>query len=171
MDWIVTTGATIDAALESALDELSVTHDDVEYEILKQPSFSLLRLRRHPAQVRTRVKPVEPPAKREWRRPPKNDRRSKAKSSEKRKQASKKKRDHTPRDSNQNKTKDSEKKKPQPNKASSTKSSTTRKRTISPVSPSFSSEDKEPESNIRSTKQETQAPDSKSSRRTRKIDY
>ena len=60
MDWIVTTGATIDAALESALDELSVTHDDVEYEILKQPSFSLLRLRRHPAQVRTRVKPVEP---------------------------------------------------------------------------------------------------------------
>ena len=33
MDWIVTTGATIDTALESALDELSVTHDDVEYEI------------------------------------------------------------------------------------------------------------------------------------------
>ena len=32
MDWIVTTGATIDTALESALDELSVTHDDVEYE-------------------------------------------------------------------------------------------------------------------------------------------
>ena len=171
MDWIVTTGATIDDALESALDELSVTHDDVEYEILKQPSFSLFRLRRQPAQVRTRVKPVEPPAKRERRRPPKHDRRSKAKSTEKRKQASKKKRDHTPKDSNQNKIKDSEKKKPQPSKASSTKSSTTRKRTISPVNPPFNSENKGPESNTRSTNEETQAPDSKSSRRTRKIDY
>ncbi len=171
MDWIVTTGATIDAALESALDELSVTHDDVEYEILKQPSFSLLRLRRHPAQVRTRVKPVEPPAKREWRRPPKNNRRSKAKSTEKRKQVSKKKRDQTPKDSNQNRNKDSVKKKSQPSKASSTNSSTTRKRTISPDSHSSNSGDRQPESNTRSIKEETHSPDSKSSRRTRKIDY
>ena len=35
MDWIVTTGATVEEALENALDELSVTSDDVEYEILK----------------------------------------------------------------------------------------------------------------------------------------
>ena len=37
MDWIVTTGETVEAALENALDELSVTADDVEYEVLQEP--------------------------------------------------------------------------------------------------------------------------------------
>ena len=73
MDWIVTTGSTVDEALDLALDTLSVTHDDIEFEVLKEPRKSVLGLRKSPAQVRARVRPIEPPAKPEWRRPPKSE--------------------------------------------------------------------------------------------------
>ena len=73
MDWIVTTGSTVDEALDLALDTLSVTHDDIEFEVLKEPRKSVLGLRKSSAQVRARVRPIEPPAKREWRRPPKSE--------------------------------------------------------------------------------------------------
>ena len=78
MDWIVTTGSTVDEALDLALDTLSVTHDDIEFEVLKEPRKSVLGLRKSPAQVRARVRPIEPPAKREWRRPPKSEKQQKS---------------------------------------------------------------------------------------------
>ena len=69
MDWIVTTGSTVDAALEAALDELSVPLEDVEFEVVTEPKSSVLGFRRKRAQVRARVRPITPPAKRDWRRP------------------------------------------------------------------------------------------------------
>ena len=78
MDWIVTTGATVEAAVDTALDELSVTQEDIEFEVLRAPKNSLFGFRRNQAQVRARVRPMEPPAKREWRRPTKSDKRKKA---------------------------------------------------------------------------------------------
>ena len=33
MDWIVTTGATVEAAVDTALDELSVTQEDIEFDM------------------------------------------------------------------------------------------------------------------------------------------
>ena len=45
MDWIVTTGSTVDEALDLALDTLSVTHDDIEFEVLREPvSYTHLTL-------------------------------------------------------------------------------------------------------------------------------
>ncbi|MBA51747.1 MAG: hypothetical protein CL456_06480 [Acidimicrobiaceae bacterium] len=79
MDWIVTTGSTVEAAVDTALDELSVTQEDIEFEILRNPKSSLFGFRRNQAQVRARVRPMEPPAKREWRRPTKSDKRKKVK--------------------------------------------------------------------------------------------
>jgi len=78
MDWIVTTGSTVDEALDVALDELAVTHDDIEFEVITEGRKSVFGFRRSVAQVRARVRPIEPPAKREWKRPSKSDKRKKA---------------------------------------------------------------------------------------------
>ncbi len=78
MDWIVTTGSTVEAALDVALDELSVTQEDVEFEVVKEPQKSLFGFRRNQAQVRARIRPMEPPAKREWRKSSKSDKHKKA---------------------------------------------------------------------------------------------
>ena len=79
MDWIVTTGETVEAALENALDELSVTADDVEYEVLQEPKKTLFGFRNTEAQIKTRVRPVAAPAKRERRRPARSEKRKKTK--------------------------------------------------------------------------------------------
>ena len=78
MDWIVTNGETVEAALENALDELSVTADDVEYEVLQEPKKTLFGFRNTEAQIKTRVRPVAAPAKRE-RRPARSEKRKKTK--------------------------------------------------------------------------------------------
>jgi spoIIIJ-associated protein len=72
MDWIVTTGPTVDDAVEIALDELSVSREDVEFEVVAEPKTSLFGLRRKQARVRLRVRPVAPPPKRDRRRPERN---------------------------------------------------------------------------------------------------
>ena len=77
MDWIVTTGSTVDEALDVALDELAVTNDDIEFEVITEGRKSVFGFRRSVAQVRARVRPIEPPAKREWKRPSKSDKRKK----------------------------------------------------------------------------------------------
>ena len=79
MDWIVTTGSTEEEALEAALDQLSVTYDDVEYEVLKAPRRALLGFGTRRAQIRSRVRPVAAPAKRDRRRPPRSNKQNKAK--------------------------------------------------------------------------------------------
>ena len=40
MEWVETTGRTIEAALDAALDELGVDETEVEYEVLARPRAS-----------------------------------------------------------------------------------------------------------------------------------
>ena len=60
MEWIVTTGKTVEEALDAALDELGVDENDVEYEILEEPRRGFLgRLGGGTsARIRARVKPL-----------------------------------------------------------------------------------------------------------------
>ena len=60
MEWIETTGATVDAAKERALDRLGVAEDELEYEILAEASRSMLGLKKTDARLRARVRPREP---------------------------------------------------------------------------------------------------------------
>jgi spoIIIJ-associated protein len=59
MEWVETTGRTIEAALDAALDELGVDENDVEYEVLQEPKTGLFaRFGSGEARVRARVKPI-----------------------------------------------------------------------------------------------------------------
>src|SRR4051812_37922504 len=59
MEWVETTGATVAAALDAALDQLGVDDDEVEYQVLQEPKAGLFgRLGGNPARIRARVKPV-----------------------------------------------------------------------------------------------------------------
>jgi spoIIIJ-associated protein len=70
MEWVETTGRTIEAALDAALDELGVDENDVEYEVLQEPKTGLFaRFGGGEARVRARVKPIsrEKPGERQRR--------------------------------------------------------------------------------------------------------
>jgi spoIIIJ-associated protein len=56
MEWVETTGRTVEDALDAALDELGVDEEEVEYEVLEEPRGGLLG--RKDARVRARVKPL-----------------------------------------------------------------------------------------------------------------
>ena len=56
MEWVETTGRSVAAALDAALDELGVDDDDVEYEVIEEPKTGLLG--RRDARIRARVKPM-----------------------------------------------------------------------------------------------------------------
>jgi spoIIIJ-associated protein len=71
MEWIVTTGRTVEEALDAALDELGVDEEDVEYEVLEEPKTGFLgRLGSSEGRIRARVKPLsrEKPGERQRRR-------------------------------------------------------------------------------------------------------
>ena len=67
MEWIETTGASVDEAKERALDRLGVAEDDLEYQVLAEPTSALFGLRRTDARLRARVRPVSPRSKDERR--------------------------------------------------------------------------------------------------------
>lgn len=73
MEWVETTGRTVDEAKGLALDQLGVAENDAEFEIVEEPKAGLFGRMRGEARVRGRVRPVEPRAKAERR-----DRRPKA---------------------------------------------------------------------------------------------
>ena len=56
MEWVETTGRTVEAALDAALDQLGVHEDEVEFEVVQEPRTGLLG--RRDARVRARVRPV-----------------------------------------------------------------------------------------------------------------
>ena len=58
MQWVETTGKTIDEAKGLALDQLGVAEDDAEFEILVEPKSTLFGLRKAEARIRARVKPT-----------------------------------------------------------------------------------------------------------------
>ena len=169
MDWIVTTGSTVDEALDLALDTLSVTHDDIEFEVVKEPRKSVLGLRKSPAQVRARVRPIEPPAKREWRRPPKSEKQKRSAKSKSKKTT--KKPSTAPKANKTKKQVDTQRKTASPSKANisnkgeeTPKTRNTRKRTINGSSP---------QSNVRSINSGDQplSDEAPKTRRTRKINH
>jgi spoIIIJ-associated protein len=58
MEWVETTGRTVEEALDAALDELGVDEQDVEYEVLAQPRGGIFGRFGSEARVRARVKPI-----------------------------------------------------------------------------------------------------------------
>ncbi|MDZ7674718.1 MAG: RNA-binding cell elongation regulator Jag/EloR [Acidimicrobiales bacterium] len=60
MQWVVTTGRSVAAAKERALDALGIPEDDLEYEVVAEATTSLFGLRTTEARVRARVRPTRP---------------------------------------------------------------------------------------------------------------
>lgn len=64
MEWVTTTGKTVEEATEKALDQLGVHADEAEVEVVAEPKAKFLGLARSDAQVRARVMPRPPRPKR-----------------------------------------------------------------------------------------------------------
>jgi spoIIIJ-associated protein len=67
MEWIETTGKTVEEAQEAALDELGVDEEDAEFEVLAEPKSGLFGRLREEARVRARVRPTAPRQKEDRR--------------------------------------------------------------------------------------------------------
>lgn len=63
MEWVETTGRTVEEAKEYALDQLGVDEVDAEFEVLEEPKLGLFGRLRTEARVRARVRPQAPPPK------------------------------------------------------------------------------------------------------------
>ena len=71
MEWVETTGKTIEEARDAALDMLGVDESDAEFLTVTEPRPGLFGRLRGEARVRARVMPTTPPPKRNrGRRPP-----------------------------------------------------------------------------------------------------
>jgi spoIIIJ-associated protein len=71
MEWVETTGRTLEEARDAALDMLGVDESDAEFLTLTEPRPGLFGRLRGEARVRARVMPTTPPPKRNrGRRPP-----------------------------------------------------------------------------------------------------
>src|SRR5919197_3786418 len=84
MEWVETTGRTIEEALDAALDELGVDEHDVEYEVLARPRGRLLGRFGGEARIRARVKPISREKRGGARRRPRRPRTGERRSSERR---------------------------------------------------------------------------------------
>jgi spoIIIJ-associated protein len=73
MQWVETTGRSIDEAKVLALDQLGVDVDDAEFEVLEEPRPGLFGRVRGEARVRARVRPSVPRTKTERRTPRKRN--------------------------------------------------------------------------------------------------
>ncbi len=67
MDWVETTGKSIDEATDRALAHLGVHRDDAEVEVIEEPKNGLFGRVRGEARVRARVRPSGPRPKRSRR--------------------------------------------------------------------------------------------------------
>jgi spoIIIJ-associated protein len=67
MEWVETTGKTVEEAVEAALDQLGVDRAEADIEILDEPKTGLFGRVRTEARIRARVAPVKPRAKEERR--------------------------------------------------------------------------------------------------------
>lgn len=60
MEWVETTGRSVEEALESALDQLGIDEREAEMEILDEPKTGLFGRLRSEARIRARVRPNRP---------------------------------------------------------------------------------------------------------------
>jgi spoIIIJ-associated protein len=67
MEWVETTGKTVEEAKEHALDQLGVDEQDAEFDVLEEPRPGLFGRVRGEARVRARVRPTRPRPKVERR--------------------------------------------------------------------------------------------------------
>ena len=67
MEWVETTGRSVQEAKEAALDELGVDEADAEFEVLAEAQLGLFGRLRSEARVRARVRPTAPRAKEDRR--------------------------------------------------------------------------------------------------------
>ena len=67
MEWVETTGKTVEEAKDAALDQLGVDEHDAEFDILEEPRTGLFGRTRGEARVRARVRPTQPRPKVERR--------------------------------------------------------------------------------------------------------
>src|SRR5437763_16879014 len=67
MEWVETTGRTVEEAKDRALDQLGVHEEDAEFEIVDEPRPGLFGRMRGEARVRARVRPTRPRPKAERR--------------------------------------------------------------------------------------------------------
>ena len=70
MEWVETTGRTIEEAKEAALDQLGVDDREAEFEIVEEPKPGLFGRVKGQARVRARVRPKTPPSRDDRRRRP-----------------------------------------------------------------------------------------------------
>ncbi len=59
MEWVETTGKTLDEAKGKALDQLGVAEDEAEFDVLDEPKAGLFGRVRGEARVRARVRPTQ----------------------------------------------------------------------------------------------------------------
>jgi len=74
VDWVETTGKSIDEATDRALAHLGVHRDDAEIEVLEEPKAGMFGRIRGEARVRARVRPAGPRPKRSRRSGNREDR-------------------------------------------------------------------------------------------------
>jgi spoIIIJ-associated protein len=67
MEWVETTGKTVEEAKDAALDRLGVDEQDAEFDVLEEPRAGLFGRTRGEARVRARVRPTQPRPKAERR--------------------------------------------------------------------------------------------------------
>ena len=67
MEWVETTGRTVEDAKELALDKLGIDETDAEFEVLEEPKVGLFGRLRSEARVRARVRPSRPRPKEDRR--------------------------------------------------------------------------------------------------------
>lgn len=74
VEWVETTGKTVEEAKEAALDQLGVDEQDAEFEVIEEPRSGLFGRTRGEGRVRARVIPRAPRPKPERKRRARNDR-------------------------------------------------------------------------------------------------
>jgi spoIIIJ-associated protein len=67
VEWVETTGRTIEEAKDAALDQLGVDEAEAEFEVLEEPRVGLFGRLRGEARIRARIEPARPRPKNERR--------------------------------------------------------------------------------------------------------
>ncbi len=67
MEWVETTGRTVEEAKDAALDQLGVAEEDAEFQVIEEPRPGLFGRVRGEARVRARVRPTQPRPKEDRR--------------------------------------------------------------------------------------------------------